>query len=204
MSADSASPAGGPKALGARARKVQERKDHILVTAARLFREQGYSAVSMDEIGKASGMTGPAMYKYFKDKAAILIAILEFGSRFARDAIAAIDPKGLTDEELLEAHVRCYIRFTGEVRDAMAVTVREVNNVPEWYRPGFLNEQRRFREVEVNLLLRVRPELTRAEARYICSNVFQGLISSSAYLYPADSEVRRGRLARMAMAALMA
>jgi AcrR family transcriptional regulator len=194
----------GQKPLGLRARKIQERKDHILATAARLFREQGYHAVSMDEIGTASGMSGPAMYKYFKDKAAILIAILEFGSRVAQESIAGIDTAGLSNEEILAAHVRCYIRFAGDVRDAMAVTVREVSNVPEWYRPGFLNEQRRFREVEVNLLLNVRPELSRSEARYICSNVFQGLISSSAYLYPADSEARRNRLATMAMAALMA
>lgn len=190
--------------IGKRAQKVQDRKDHILVTAARLFRERGYHAVSMDEIGSASGMTGPAMYKYFKDKAAILIAILELGTAIAKQAIASIDTTGLSDLEILAEHVRCYIDFTGETRDAMVVTVREANNIPEWYRPGFLDEQRTVREAEVNLLIRIRPDLTRSEARYICTNVFQGLISSSVYLYPADSENRRLRLSAMAMAALLA
>ena len=111
---------------------------------------------------------------------------------------------GLSDLEILAEHVRCYIDFTGETRDAMVVTVREANNIPEWYRPGFLDEQRTVREAEVNLLIRIRPELTRSEARYICTNVFQGLISSSVYLYPADSENRRLRLSAMAMAALLA
>src|SRR3546814_14273047 len=64
--------------------------------------------------------------------------------------------------------------FTGEARDAMMVTVREVSNIPEWYRSGFLDDQRGFREGEVNLLMRIRPELSRSEARYICTNVLQG------------------------------
>jgi AcrR family transcriptional regulator len=204
MSSEQASLSSSPQKLGRRAQKIQDRKDHILVTAARLFRERGYHAVSMDEIGAASGMSGPAMYKYFKDKAAILIAIVEHGTRIAKEAIALIDTAGLSDLEILGEHVRCYIDFTGEARDAMVVTVREVSNIPEWYRPGFLDDQRRFREGEVNLLMRIRPELSRSDARYICTNVFQGLISSSAYLYPADSESRRKRLSAMAMASLLA
>src|SRR3546814_9980918 len=85
MSSDQASLSSPPQKLGRRAQKVQDRKDHILVTSARLFRERGYHAVSMDEIGAASGMSGPAMYKYFKDKAAILIAIVEYGTKIAKE-----------------------------------------------------------------------------------------------------------------------
>lgn len=189
---------------GRRAQKVQARKDHILNIAARLFRERGYHAVSIDEIGSASGMTGPAMYKYFKDKASILVAILEYGSLKTEESLDAIDPTGLSVEEILLERVRCHIEFTGQVRDAMVVAVREVNNIPEWFQSGFLALQRRIREQEVDLLMKMRPELSIADARYICTNVFQGLISSSVYLYPADSDARKKRLAAMAMAALRA
>lgn len=190
--------------VGKRAKKIQDRKDHIIVTAARLFRERGYHAVSIDEIGTASGMSGPAMYKYFKDKASILVAILELGSRIAKEAISKVKADGLSRRELLEAHVRSYIEFTGEARDAMVVAVREVANIPDWYRPGFVDDQRAVREAEVDLLIGLRPDLTRSEARYMCTNVFQGLISSSVYLYPADSDVRKRRLSAMAIAALLA
>ncbi len=144
------------------------------------------------------------MYKYFKDKAAILVAILELGSRIAKEAIASIDTTGLSDVETLAAHVRCYIDFTSQTRDALVVAVRDINNIPDWYRAGFLDDQRGIREAEVDLLMRIRPEISRSDARYICTNVFQGLISSSAYLYPADSERRKDRLTAMAMAALLA
>lgn len=190
--------------VGKRAQKIQDRKDHIIETAARLFRERGYHAVSIDEIGTASGMSGPAMYKYFKDKASILVAILELGSRIAKEAIANVQGDGLSRRQILEAHVRSYIEFTGEARDAMVVAVREVANIPDWYKPGFVDDQRVVREAEVDLLIGLRPELTRSEARYICTNVFQGLISSSVYLYPADSDARKRRLFGMAIAALLA
>jgi AcrR family transcriptional regulator len=189
---------------GLRAQKLQARKDHILTVAARLFAERGYHAVSVDEIGTASGMSGPAMYKYFKDKSAILTSILDYGSRVAKQAIAAIDTTNLTDREILDERVKCYIEFTGRTRDALVVAVREANSIPDWYRPEFMADQRAIREAEVNLLLRLRPALSRADARYICSSVFQGLISSSAYLYPADNDARKKALTKMATAALLA
>jgi len=187
-----------------RARKIQQRKNHILMVAARLFRERGFHAVSIDQVGTAAGMSGPAMYKYFSDKGAILSALLDRGISIAIAAFEAIDNEGLSDLELLKERVRVYIEFAGEVRDALVVAVREANSIPEWYRDDFLREQRRIREIDVDILMRIRPELSKSEARYICSNVFQGLISSSVYLYPADTPMRRKRLTKMALAALFA
>lgn len=190
--------------LGQRARKVLQRKEHILTVSARLFRERGFHAVSIDEVGTAAGMSGPAMYKYFSDKGSILAALLDRGTGIAKAAFEAIDREGLSDIDLLNERVRVCIEFTGEVRDALVVAVREANSIPEWYRDDFLREQRLIREVHVDILMRIRPELSKADARYICSNVFQGLISSSVYLYPADTPARKKRLAQMAMAALFA
>lgn len=192
------------KALGRRAQKVQDRKDNILAVSARLFRERGFHAVTMDEIGVASGMTGPAMYKYFDDKGAILAALLDRGIRIAVSALEALEVDHVSDLEALEQRVWVFIDFADTVRDASVVAVREVNSVPEWYRDEFVENQRKIREINVEILMRIRPELTKAEARYICTNVFQGLISSSVYLYPADSIARKKRLATMALAALLA
>lgn len=192
------------KALGRRAQKVQDRKDNILTVSARLFRERGFHAVTMDEIGLASGMTGPAMYKYFDDKGAILAALLDRGIRIAFSALEALEIEHVSDLDALEQRVWVFIDFADAVRDASVVAVREVNSVPEWYREEFLENQRKIREINVEILMRIRPELSKNDARYICTNVFQGLISSSVYLYPADSIARKKRLAAMALAALLA
>ncbi|WP_423229781.1 TetR/AcrR family transcriptional regulator [Syntrophomonas zehnderi] len=46
-----------------------------MAVAARLFREKGYTSVSLDEITKEIGITKPAVYYYFEAKEDILFEI---------------------------------------------------------------------------------------------------------------------------------
>lgn len=57
-------PRGGPRA------------EQIARAATRLFQEQGYQNVSIDQIGAAVGLTGPAVYRHFKGKYGILVHAL--------------------------------------------------------------------------------------------------------------------------------
>jgi len=41
-----------------------DRGQRITVTAARLFREQGFHATSIDDIGRAEGISGGAIYRH--------------------------------------------------------------------------------------------------------------------------------------------
>src|SRR5262249_20023395 len=50
------------------------RREAVLAGATRLFRERGYHAVSMDDIGAAVGIAGPSVYRHFASKADLLCA----------------------------------------------------------------------------------------------------------------------------------
>lgn len=52
-------------------------KDNILLNALDLFSKKGYHATSIDEIGNACNVKGPAIYRHYKNKEAILNAIIE-------------------------------------------------------------------------------------------------------------------------------
>src|SRR5213595_4326431 len=52
------------------------RRDEILDIAVGLFASRGYHGVSMDDIGAAAGVTGPALYHHFAGKEAMLAAAL--------------------------------------------------------------------------------------------------------------------------------
>src|SRR5207248_5227286 len=52
------------------------RRDEILEIAVGLFATRGYHGVSMDDIGAAAGVTGPALYHHFAGKEAMLAAAL--------------------------------------------------------------------------------------------------------------------------------
>jgi AcrR family transcriptional regulator len=48
------------------------RRDQLLGAAALLFRRRGYHHVGIDDIGAAAGLSGPAVYRYFPGKQALL------------------------------------------------------------------------------------------------------------------------------------
>src|SRR6476659_8413404 len=54
----------------------RSRREEILAIAVGLFAARGYHGVSMDDIGAAAGVTGPALYHHFAGKEAMLAAAL--------------------------------------------------------------------------------------------------------------------------------
>src|SRR3954449_11118424 len=48
--------------------KAAENRERILAEAARLFRERGVSAVGMDDLAEAAGMTHGSLYSQFESK----------------------------------------------------------------------------------------------------------------------------------------
>ncbi|MCX4095831.1 TetR/AcrR family transcriptional regulator [Nocardia sp. alder85J] len=78
--------------LGQRARQ-------IAAAAAQLFHDVGYQNVSVDQIGAAVGLTGPAVYRHFKSKHQILVHALveqvavveQMADRFAQGTEPATD-----------------------------------------------------------------------------------------------------------------
>ena len=49
--------------------------------ASELFAERGYAGAAIDEIGERAGISGPAIYRYFRGKDALLDAVVTTPSR---------------------------------------------------------------------------------------------------------------------------
>src|SRR4051794_41975786 len=56
-----------------------DRRERILRAAAELVAERGFHAVSMADIGAASGIVGSGVYRHFESKSAVLLALLDEG-----------------------------------------------------------------------------------------------------------------------------
>lgn len=84
-------------------RSGEATRQRILDAAYRLFRRQGYTRVSMDEIAVATAVTKRTLYYHFESKDALLAAVLEtqhalavaafktFGARLKGSPTAIID-----------------------------------------------------------------------------------------------------------------
>src|SRR5947207_14827577 len=85
------------------------RREQIMAAAAELFARHGFHGVGIDDIGAAVGISGPALYRHFRSKDAMLGEMLSSISHFLFDggtarAAAAEDPRrALT--ALVEFHV---------------------------------------------------------------------------------------------------
>ena len=71
------------------------RKDQILAAAERLFREKGYLAASVRDIGNAVGVRGASLYHHIEGKEALLWTI---ATRAADEFFAALQPVIAADE----------------------------------------------------------------------------------------------------------
>ena len=70
-----------------------DRMEQTLLAAHALFAEQGYAAVTMDEIAAAVGVTKPLLYNYFGNKERLYIACMER----AGDALTATVAEAVAD-----------------------------------------------------------------------------------------------------------
>lgn len=86
-----------------RPRRPADRKDQLTAVASALFTERGYRAVGVDDIAAAAGVTGPALYRHFPDKRAILARVVLAGvtdlEACTAEALAA--PAGTRVEHVL-------------------------------------------------------------------------------------------------------
>jgi AcrR family transcriptional regulator len=191
----------GEESLRGRVRPAgrrRSRRAEILEIAVRLFVTRGYHGVSMDEIGAAAGVTGPALYHHFARKEAMLADALYpvsesllAGGR-ARTAEHASDPAAA-----LVALVDFHVDFALENPAVIALHLHELDRLPEEPRREIRRLQRLYVEVWVDALTALRAELTAAEARVLAHAAF-GLMNSTPFL---SVEVDRARSAALLRAA---
>ena len=185
-----------------RDRAKADRQAAILHEAARLFAERGFSGVSLEELGAAVGVSGPAVYRHFANKQALLGAILvRVSERLltgGREVIAAHDsPHGR-----LEGLIRFHVDFALTDADVIRVQDRDLDSLTEDDRHTVRALQRRYVELWVGILQRMQPH-TRVAVLRIRAHATFGLMNSTPYSgqeLPHDE--LRDVLERMAFAAL--
>ncbi|UMG94347.1 helix-turn-helix domain-containing protein [Nocardioides sp. TF02-7] len=85
------------------------RREQILATAADLFAARGFHGVSVAELGAACGISGPALYKHFPSKQAMLaemlVSISERLLAVGRERVAAAPEPAAAVRALVDWHV---------------------------------------------------------------------------------------------------
>jgi len=179
------------------------RREMIVAAAARLFHERGYRGTSIEDIGAAVGMTGPAIYRHFASKEAILAElVVRSFERAERDVFAAVQGAKTPRDGLAEI-VRRTVVHAIEETDLVALAEREGRNLSPELRRRIGRLQRVVFEAWLEALRAVRPGLDPEAARATVRAVI-ALILAVRWADGVDRETTTAHFTRMAMAALLA
>ncbi|MBX2860766.1 MAG: TetR/AcrR family transcriptional regulator [Vampirovibrio sp.] len=119
-----------------------EMRDIVLTEAKHQFRKSGFSAVSINDIVQAVGITKPTLYYYFKDKenlySEVMIDMMRHGNEFVEEGIRHVP----TTKEKLEVLTEGFMEHSptcmmAMMRDAMEhlseLHIKKVKDAYKYY-----------------------------------------------------------------------
>jgi AcrR family transcriptional regulator len=177
------------------------RRDQILETAAELFAQRGYHGVSVADLGAACGISGPALYKHFPSKQAMLaemlVSISEELLREGRRRVATTPDPATALAALVDWHVDFALRH----RPLIVVQDRDWESLPGEAREQVRALQREYVDLWAAELRLLDPALDLDSARSMAHAAF-GLINSTPHSGLLPDDRMRELLTRMALGAL--
>ena len=168
-------------------RPYDERLDHLLAQAARVFADKGYHSTTMRDLAAASGMSLAGMYYYTRGKADLLALIQErCFTRVLEGAQKAV--AGTTDPaERLQAFIRHHVTFFAQHMAEMKVLSHEPGR-------GVTAIKRRYVDLLESLLKDAVPEETPVD-RSAAAYVLFGMMNWIYNWYDPAGEIDPERLA---------
>lgn len=164
------------------------RRDELLGIAAQLFAVRGFAGVTVDDLGAAAGISGPALYHHFDNKEALLgemlVRISESLLDQAQSAVTDSEPGGL-----LAALVAMHVDFSVDNRALITVHFRDLVHARETDQRRVRDLQRAYVDIWVDGLIHRRARVGTRTAR-AAVHATLGLINST----PFSGRLRRDEM----------
>jgi AcrR family transcriptional regulator len=191
-----------------RSRAKENRRQALLSAAASLFALHGFSRVSLEDLGAAAGVSGPAVYRHFPGKQAVLADLLVTVSQELLDGGSRVAACSADPLAALRGLVEFQVDFALGKPDVIRVQDRDFGCLSDEDQAAVRTLQRSYVEVWVEVLARLHPETDASELRMRAHATF-GLINSTPHSVRSHgrkmaSGTARPLLENMALAALLA
>ena len=180
----------------------------LLSAAAALFALHGCSRVSLEDLGAAAGVSGPAVYRHFPGKQAVLADLLVTVSQELLDGGRRVAACNADPLAALRGLVEFQVDFALAKPDVIRVQDRDFGCLSDEDQAAVRTLQRSYVEVWVEVLARLHPDTDASELRMRAHATF-GLINSTPHSVRSHgrkmaSGTARPLLENMALAALLA
>ncbi len=126
--------------------KTSDRKTEIIDISARLFKEKGYSAVTMRDIAQSLDIKAASLYNHIKSKQEILVLIvLEIAKEYTRN-IRIIENSDNSAVAKITKVIHLHIDITVENPDALASLNNDWMHLPKPELQEFLDMREEYEE----------------------------------------------------------
>ncbi len=189
-----------------RSKAKSDRRTQLIAAAERLVAERGFLAVRLEDIGAAAGVSGPAIYRHFPNKEALLVELLVgISARLLAGAKAVVDAAA-TAADALDGLIDFHLDFALGESDLIRIQDRDLGHLPAPARRQVRKSQRQYVEIWVQVLRDLDPALVEADARLMAHATF-GLLNSTPHSLkqvtaPETTQSSRAVLRAMTVAAL--
>ncbi|MFJ4028056.1 TetR/AcrR family transcriptional regulator [Paenarthrobacter sp. NPDC089989] len=191
-----------------RSQAKEERRLALLSAAASLFADNGFSRVSLEDLGAAAGVSGPAVYRHFPGKQAVLAELLLSVSRDLLSGGQKVIAEADDPSSALRGLIAFHVDFALKNPDVIRVQDRDFGSLGETDQAEVRSLQRSYVETWVKVLGQLHSGIDTADLRVRAHAAF-GLINSTPHSVRQHgrriaAKAARPILEQMAFAALMA
>ncbi len=127
-------------------RKKASKKGLILLKAAAMFRQRGFSATSMRDLAEALGIEAASLYNHIRSKQEILEAIFFEMANLFNDHMDQVEASTENTIAKIEQVLRFHIRQIIDNYEQVFVTDREWRHLEEPYLSNFQTQRRTYRK----------------------------------------------------------
>ncbi len=118
-----------------KAELIQRRTEEILAAAESIFAQYGYRLTKIDQIADSLNVGKGTIYRYFKDKKSLFIAVFEHGIRRLQQTMRSKTEQAPEPAKRVAAAVRTYFEFFDKNRELIEIEMQ--------VRSEFRNEHKR-------------------------------------------------------------
>ena len=177
--------------------RLDDRRDRLIATAARLFREQGYERTSVRQLAEAVGILSGSVFHHFDSKEDILMAVMTTTIDIMTSRLA--DAAALDEQPLMRLHnlVRCELELLhGDTRDGVAVAFFQWHSLGKDNQTQVLSMRERYERVWMHALTAARQAGLFSTDPFITRRLLTGAIGWTIYWYRADGPLGLDGLAK--------
>lgn len=149
----------------------KSRREDLLTAAIRLFSENGYAKVGMEDIGAEVGIAGPSVYSHFESKSELLVSGTVRATEWLRMDLAQSLARASNPEDGLRQLLLSYSAFALANPHMVDLLITEMNQLPTESRVRARQSQLDYIAEWVHLLRAVHPELDAVAARILVQAV---------------------------------